>query len=246
MIIFDTKYSSHVYQLATPQSDDDSRYVFWEPGLLNTRRNEPTRWGFSLDLFLSRALIGTPDVLDLLFLPDSAYSIPLPQVIADNRSKFVTQTAHNNYANYADALKLSATGNNYFAKKAAHAYIYLHSADAIATTGQPDFALNVGNAREIVSSIRGEWTKEQFAAAYDELRGKVSAQKPELPPSANYFLCEQITSTLTGQAAPPSPSVTPPQTLEGAMAVAMKLNIASAVRKPCGTCSRATREGSKK
>jgi hypothetical protein len=188
MIIFDCKYSSRVNGTADENSDDDTVYCAFDSRRFVNETKDRTRWPFQK--FLTDCMIGNPFAIDLLFLPDSAYTVPLPKPLFDLRDIFLTDAAFDRYLIAAENKKNFVTPQ-YIRKLSYHSY--LNSAKRLSTGGRPMFF--DPEAVPTLMKIKYEWSKEQFLEEYNRLYSSIV--KPTLRKAPDYRIVEGIFTDVT-------------------------------------------------
>lgn len=203
--VFDTRYSSHINGTARPDSDDDTVRVFYSDShssanpLVANRDNDRldgARRSVPLWKLLQRCLTGDPLYVDLLFLPSSAYIIPLPQVLQDNKDAFITKPTLQRYVDLADT-KMQLALAEWKPKKAYHSMLYLNSAYSIVKTGRPAFY--DPSKTEMLRQLRaGVLGKEEYFKIYANIKVAIERTPNSLPKQLTYRQVEALYREIVG------------------------------------------------
>lgn len=202
LTVFSCLYGSRINGTANEQSDWDSRIVFYDEShpprldrVHSARVEGQSPSHVPLCNFLRACATGSFREIDWLFLPATAYEVPLPAELLDQRRQFLTLDAHRAYCAIArfNAEQVKTAWNP---KMAYHGEIFRLSAVAIAGGDVPNFGHP--DHVEHLRAIRYEWAQEQFAEHWARTWPETALQG-SLPPHCDWGAVHRLYWMLIGR-----------------------------------------------
>jgi predicted nucleotidyltransferase len=118
-IIFSVISGSHAYGLNVPTSDEDIRGIFFNKPEVSLdvpsnqiMDNKNDIVYYSIEEFFKLAMNASPNMVELLWMPEENYTHPAMQLLYQNREKFLTQKCLHSFGGYAHAQIKKAKGQN--------------------------------------------------------------------------------------------------------------------------------------
>lgn len=190
-IFYETIIGSHAYGMATPDSDYDIRgiYLACTDALFRLRKcpDEIEFAGdkkyFEIKKFLSLALQGNPNILEVLFAPNPTFTTTLSDDLMSIRSFFISKRLYPAYRGYAWAQYKEIANSMWnikeddrLAKKAFHMLRLLTSAEQAFLTGIPlvDLQELDTHTYDFLKSVRmGKASPGEILSAREDLEDRL-------------------------------------------------------------------------
>ena len=200
-------WGSHSHGTQLPTSDVDYLAVFQQPtrSVLGLRPWQdgldgkgPDYQCHEIGKLAALLLKGNPGVVEMLFTEQMQATTPAWEALRALRRTFINQTTLGQYLGYCDdqlrrhqaGNRLHTHGGAYNTKWAYHLLRLVRNAERMVLGGEP-VVMEAGDDLALLLRVRaGAVSPQQVEAAYAEVRTRVAAAVPDLPPAADVGLLE--------------------------------------------------------